>query len=134
MLIGVFKTISLIKRRAGEAAAIFGYFIEKYHIYWSLTSEKYELSSILHGTSSRRYRSEQEQRKKQKLSVLQHKNMNRTVEGSGTLNTKWKTTIMTATTLKELRTQKAGQQSLHDIRLKSTTFVTFTYVLPLIYI
>lgn len=60
--------------------------------------------------------------------------MNRTVEGSGTLNTKWKTTIMTATTLKELRTQKAGQQSLHDIRLKSTTFVTFTYLLPLIYI
>jgi hypothetical protein len=52
--------------------------------------------------------------------------MNRTVERTGTQNIKQETTIMTATTLKELRTQTAGQQSLHDIRLKSTMFVTFT--------
>lgn len=58
--------------------------------------------------------------------------MNRTVERTGTQNIKQETTIMTATTLKELRTQTAGQQSLHDIRLKSTMFVTFTYLLPLI--
>lgn len=58
-------------------------------------------------------------------------NMIRTVERTTTQNTKQKTTIMTATILKELRTQIAGQQSLHEIRLKST-MSTFTYILPLI--